>query len=108
MSKKFKVTGIPTLVFVDGKTGSLITADGRSIVGDDPEGTDFPWKPKPFTEVIKSGKFVNKDKEEKTWDDFQGKTIFLYFSAHWVSHMIVRPTRPFFPSTFSRTKINVY
>ena len=86
ISKKFKVTGIPTLVFVDGKTGSLITTDGRSIVGDDPEGTGFPWKPKPFMELIKDGKFVNKDNEEATWDNMKGKVIGLYFSAHWVRH----------------------
>ena len=84
LSKKFKVQGIPTLVFVDGKTGSLITADGRSIIGDDPTGAQFPWKPQPFLEMISSGKFVNKDKEETTWGDLKGKVIGFYFSAHWV------------------------
>ena len=69
---------------MDGKAGSLITADGRSIVGDDPEGAQFPWKPKPFTEMISSGKFVNKDKGEITWEELQGKFIGIYFSAHWV------------------------
>ena len=84
LSKKFKVSGIPTLVFVNGKTGSLITADGRSIVGDDPEGAQFPWKPMPFTEMMSSGKFVNKDKGETTWEELKGKVVGLYFSAHWV------------------------
>ena len=83
LSKKFKVSGIPTLVFIDGKTGSLITVDGRSIVSDDQEGTGFPWKPKPFSEMI-SGKFVNKDKDETTWEELKGKVIGFYFSAHWV------------------------
>jgi nucleoredoxin len=84
LSKKFKVQGIPTLVFVDGKSGSLITADGRSIITDDLEGAGFPWKPQPFSEMISSGKFVNKDKGETTWEELKGKTIGLYFSAHWV------------------------
>ena len=84
MSKKFKVTGIPTLVFLDGNNAALITADGRSVVGDDTEGAKFPWKPKPFIEVISSGKFVNKDKGETTWEGMNGKVIGLYFSAHWV------------------------
>lgn len=83
LSKKFKVSGIPTLVFINGKTGSLITTDGRSIVGEDQEGVGFPWKPKPFLEMI-SGKFVNKDKGETTWEELKGKTIGFYFSAHWV------------------------
>ena len=84
LSTKFKVSGIPTLIFLEAKSGTLITADGRSIVSDDPEGKEFPWTPKPFTELISKGKFVNKDDEEKTWEDMKGKTIGLYFSAHWV------------------------
>lgn len=84
LSKKFKVSGIPTLVFVSGEDGALITADGRNVVMEDPTGGGFPWKPKPFTELIK-GEFVNKDGEKTNWDDLNGKVIGLYFSAHWVS-----------------------
>ena len=53
VSKKFKVSGIPTLVFLDAETGKLITDEGRNIVGDDKEGKNFPWRPKPFSEIFK-------------------------------------------------------
>ena len=81
------MSGIPTLVFLDAETGSLITAEGRSITMEDHEGKDFPWRPKPFTEVIASGKkFVNnKGDKETTWDELQGTCVGVYFSAHWVS-----------------------
>ena len=84
ISKKFKVSGIPTLVFLNAENAELITADGRSIVMEDAEGKDFPWRPKPFSEII-SGTFINNAKEATTWDQLQGKVIGLYFSAHWVS-----------------------
>lgn len=102
LSKKFKVQGIPTLIFVDGKTGSLITGDGRSIIGDDKEGAQFPWKPKPFSEMISSGKFVNKDKGETTWEELKGKVIGLYFSAHWCGPC--RSFTPQFVKTYEKLK----
>ncbi|PNH03411.1 Nucleoredoxin [Tetrabaena socialis] len=51
LSKLYKVSGIPTLVLVDGESGELITASGRDAVGDDEECANFPWKPKTFAQV---------------------------------------------------------
>ena len=89
LSKKFKVSGIPTLVFVNGANGQLITSDGRSIVVDDTEGNDFPWTPKPVVELL-SGKVKTKT-GETTWAEVKEKVdvIGIYFSAHWVNHKIV-------------------
>ena len=39
-----RVQGIPTLVLLDGKTGELITKDGRNIISSDAAGANFPWK----------------------------------------------------------------
>ena len=75
------MTAIPTLIFVDGKTGKVITKDGRSIVTSDPEGERFPWKPKPFSEIVANAKFTDKNREETTWDQLKGKVIGLFFSA---------------------------
>ena len=83
LSKKFKVSGIPTLVFVNAKTGELIEKNGRSVVTEDPNGENFPWKPETFGDVI-PGVFVSKDGNKISWDDCKGKTVGLYFSAHWV------------------------
>ena len=82
---KYNVVAIPTLIFVDGKTGKVISEDGESIISDDPLGQKFPWKPKPLSEIIIGKKFLDKDKKEKTWDDLEGKVIGLFFSGYWVS-----------------------
>ena len=88
LSKKFKVSGIPTLAFLYGDTGKLITSDGRAIVMEDPEGADFPWIPKKFTDII-PGKLLGKDGTETNWSNVKADVIGLYFSAHWVSHHLV-------------------
>lgn len=38
LGSKYGVSGIPTLVLVNAKTGELITKDGRGKVNEDPEG----------------------------------------------------------------------
>ncbi|CAH1801246.1 unnamed protein product [Owenia fusiformis] len=83
LSKKFKVSGIPTLIFLDADTGKMITAEGRGKVTDDPEGKEFPWIPKPFNEVIK-GNLIRNDKQEvDAGEALKGKIVAVYFSAHW-------------------------
>lgn len=46
LSSMFEVDGIPTLVVLD-ENGKTITTNGRAAVSHDPEGKEFPWKPKP-------------------------------------------------------------
>jgi len=85
LSKDFKVSGIPTLVFLEGQTGNICTKDGRSLILDDPEGLDFPWKPKTFGDIMSGCTLKDKDKELK-WDGIDNDTIIgMYYSAHWVS-----------------------
>jgi len=84
LSRKFKVSGIPTLILLDGETGAVLTADGRSIVAEDPNGENFPWKPKPLSELI-GDKFVDTSMKEVGLEKIEGKVLGLYFSAHWVS-----------------------
>ena len=43
LSRKFKVSGIPTLILLDAHTGQVNQSDGRSVVAEDPTGADFPW-----------------------------------------------------------------
>jgi nucleoredoxin len=46
----FGVSGIPSLVIVE-KDGTVINKDGRSAVSGDPTGAEFPWHPKPVSNV---------------------------------------------------------
>jgi len=83
LSKAFKVQGIPTFVVI-GEDGKVISTDGRSAVGSDPEGADFPWRPTPLKELIGAVEaFERKDGSKVTQADLEGKVIGLYFSAHW-------------------------
>jgi len=51
LSKHFKVEGIPTLVFVEAKTGTLITDSGRSEVDSNTFLEDFPYYPKSVNDI---------------------------------------------------------
>jgi len=81
LSKKFKVQGIPTLVILDSD-GNVITTDGRSAVTEDPTGENFPWVPPTFADSI-GDTFVRNDGSEVKYAELAGKTIAIYFSAHW-------------------------
>jgi nucleoredoxin len=83
LSKKYKVKGIPSLVILDGESGETITTDGRSAVMADPEGTDFPWRPKPFSELLGDSFLTNAAGETVGKEALAGKVLGIYFSAHW-------------------------
>jgi len=80
ISKQFTVSGIPTLVILNAN-GELITTNGRDKVTNDPTGTNFPWAPKSFAEVLGTS-FVGKDGPVGK-EAIEGKIVGLYFSAHW-------------------------
>ncbi|XP_074643561.1 nucleoredoxin-like [Tubulanus polymorphus] len=82
LNKKFKVQGIPTLILLDGASGAKLTDDGRSIVLNDPDGKQYPWKPKPLMETI-SGPLLNDKRELVESRTLQGKVKGIYFSANW-------------------------
>lgn len=81
LSKKFKVSGIPTLVILD-PSGSVITKDGRTQIDGDPEGANFPWVPPQVKDVLGT-EFQNKEGGTVKLQDLEGHHIAVYFSAHW-------------------------
>jgi len=83
LSKKFKVQGIPTLVFIDADTGKIITTNGRAKIGGDPEAADFPWKPVPFHDLVAGDLVDAAGNIVKGSEALKGKVTLLYFSAHW-------------------------
>uniref|UniRef100_A0A0B7BK01 Thioredoxin domain-containing protein n=1 Tax=Arion vulgaris TaxID=1028688 RepID=A0A0B7BK01_9EUPU len=43
LADKYEVTGIPTLLLLDPKSGERITDNGQDLVEKDPSGEKFPW-----------------------------------------------------------------
>jgi len=82
LSKKYKVQGIPTVVILDGE-GNVITKDGRAAISNDPEGEEFPWKPKSLMEILAGATLIGKDEHPVEASSLDGKVFGLYFSAHW-------------------------
>jgi nucleoredoxin len=82
LDKKYKVQGIPSVVVL-GPDGELITNDGREAIGNDPTGSEMPWKPKTFSEIFDDAKLVGPGGIEKKGSDLAGSVVGLYFSAHW-------------------------
>ncbi|CAF0989101.1 unnamed protein product [Adineta steineri] len=45
LAKKFQITGIPTLVLIDGDSGDILCKDARDkIQHKDQRGESFPWR----------------------------------------------------------------
>ena len=44
LSTQYGINGIPSLILLDGATGSVISMEGRSIIMQDPNGEKFPWE----------------------------------------------------------------
>ncbi|XP_037124397.1 nucleoredoxin [Syngnathus acus] len=79
---KYKVTSIPSLVFVDVATGKVVCRNGLLVVRDDPKGLEFPWGPKPFAEVV-AGPLLRSNRQSIDSACLEGHYVGVYFSAHW-------------------------
>lgn len=98
--------GIPSLCIVDPKTGELICKKGVQKVYEDSDGASFPWRPRPFWEIMEDGpEFITKE-DGKTMSAASLKNDFdytiCYFSAHWCP-----PCRGFTPKFAEWYKNNV-
>ena len=83
------MSGIPTLVFLDGASGKILNKNGRSEVGSDPEGKNFPWRAKTLMDILTEGEFINNKNETKSFEEnIKGKVLGIYFSAHWVRKIV--------------------
>jgi len=82
LSKKYKVQGIPSLVVL-GPDGKVVTTNGRQKVMENFETCEgFPWVPPTVWKAL-GDSFLRQDGSTVGPDAIKGKTLGLYFSAHW-------------------------
>lgn len=99
LSKKFKVSGIPTLILVNGK-GEVINKDGRNTILADQDG--FPWPPVTLEDALPSELF-KKNEDPVSTSSLKDKYLAIYFSAHWCP-----PCKMFTPvlaETYNKLKV---
>ena len=61
LSKHFGVQGIPTLVFVNATTGETISKNARGGISSDSFIADFPYHPKPVSDISASLDGINEN-----------------------------------------------
>lgn len=89
LGRKFKVQGIPSLVFVDAKTGETVCEDARSEVMADPEAASFPWKTPSRLEVLQNLTFVDNKGATKTFKEVQNADVLgVYFSGMYFTILV--------------------
>ncbi|MFT7818356.1 nucleoredoxin-like [Arapaima gigas] len=79
---KYRVTSVPSLVFIDASTGKVVCRNGLLVVQDDPKGLEFPWGSKPFAEVV-AGPLLRSTGQTADSSSLDGTHVGVYFSAHW-------------------------
>ncbi|XP_029467251.1 nucleoredoxin [Rhinatrema bivittatum] len=79
---KYRISNIPSLIFLDASTGKVVCRNGLLVIRDDPEGLEFPWGPKPFSEVI-VGPLLRTNGQSLDSSTLEGGYVGVYFSAHW-------------------------
>ncbi|XP_056675569.1 nucleoredoxin [Monodelphis domestica] len=79
---KYRISNIPSLIFIDATTGKVVCRNGLLVIRDDPEGLEFPWGPKPFSEVI-AGPLLRNNGQSLDSSCLEGSHVGVYFSAHW-------------------------
>lgn len=61
LSSMFNVSGIPTLILIDGETGKVINSSGRAVISSDPDGAKYPWHPPAVCNMADDVEGINEE-----------------------------------------------
>jgi nucleoredoxin len=81
LANQYGAQGIPHLVVLD-KDGTVLQQDGVGEVSIDPEGSNFPWRPKALVDLIPN-EYLTTDNKRRPMSELDDKYLMLYMSAHW-------------------------
>lgn len=91
LASYYECRGIPHLVVLD-KDATVILHDGVDAVTKDPNGKEFPWRPKHLVDLLPATYIASDKTTRRPMSELQSKYLMLYFSAYWCS-----PCRQFTP-----------
>lgn len=89
---------MPTLILLNSDL-TLITTMGRDRLLEDPEGNNFPWRPRPVQQILKDVQLMKGgfwdishcDEKDTLYLKFGGHLIWaFYFSANWVTYAFLQ------------------
>ncbi|KFO99747.1 Nucleoredoxin, partial [Calypte anna] len=84
---KYRVSNIPSLIFIDASSGKVVCRNGLLVIRDDPEELAHIFaeggsKPKPFSEVV-AGPLLRNNGQTLDSSALESSHVGVYFSAHW-------------------------
>ena len=102
LDSKYQVSGIPTLVLINGDTGATMTTDGRSTLfevefdslsnyAEEKAKKDAEKKVKidklkenfELSKIFTDNSIIDKEGKDVSLSSFKDKILGIYFSAHW-------------------------
>lgn len=105
LARQCHAKSIPHLVVFD-TDGTMIRQDGVGELVLDPTGKYFPWRPKPFSDILPSHYIHATEQEPKSMSDLKDKYLMLYFSVSDVTtHYQCSPWLVHWQNTVSRGMI---
>ncbi|KAG8042700.1 hypothetical protein G9C98_005335 [Cotesia typhae] len=97
LTRRYRIkSGVPTLILLEGASGSVVTRGGVERVIEDPNGVNFPWRPPHPKATLEDGPLLScgarDTKEPMLHEELRHCIKGVYFSAHWCP-----PCRAFTP-----------
>ncbi|XP_046735687.1 nucleoredoxin-like [Diprion similis] len=88
LTRRYRIkAGVPTLILVEGRTGSVVTRGGVERALADPTGANFPWRPPHPKATLVDGPLLpcgsRDNKEPMLHEELRHCVKGVYFSAHW-------------------------
>ena len=89
LMRRYRIkAGVPSLILLEGGTGSVVTRGGVERALDDPTGANFPWRPPHPKRTLEDGPLLpcgaRDSSEPMLHEELRYCVKGVYFSAHWV------------------------
>ncbi|XP_048514023.1 nucleoredoxin-like [Athalia rosae] len=88
LTRRYRIkAGVPTLILLEGGTGSVVTRGGVERTLADPTGANFPWRPPHPKATLVDGPLLpcggRNNNEPMLHEELRHCVKGVYFSAHW-------------------------